>query len=125
VVAILSHHLWRETSPTLYGYGRPTRDYVHVLDVVRALIAANGIAGVFNIAAGVETDVTTIYEQLRAASGASVEPTLAPLRPGELERSCLDASRARSELGWSAEIPLDQGVSQTYDALVREFAAAT
>jgi UDP-glucose 4-epimerase len=123
VVAILSYHLWAKTSPTLYGYGRPTRDYVHVLDVVTALIAANGIAGVFNIAAGVETDVKTVYEQLRAASGASAEPTLAPLRPGELERSCLDPGRARSELGWAAEIPLDQGVRETYDALVREFAA--
>ena len=124
VIAILSYHLWSKTSPTLYGYGRPTRDYVHVLDVVRALIAANGIAGVFNIAAGVETDVKTIYEQLRAASGASVEPTLAPLRPGELERSCLDPGRARSHLGWSAQVPLDEGVRETYDALVREFAAA-
>ena len=125
VVAILSYHLWRQTSPTLYGYGRPTRDYVHVLDVVRALMAANGTAGVFNIATGVETAVQTIYEQVRAASGSSVEPTLAPLRAGELERSCLDPGRARSELGWSAEIPLDQGVRDTYDALVREFAATT
>jgi UDP-glucose 4-epimerase len=125
VVAILSYHLWSKTSPTLYGYGRPTRDYVHVLDVVNALIAANGIAGVFNVATGVETDVKTIYEQLRAASGASTEPTLAPLRAGELERSCLDTSRARAELGWSAEIPIDQGVKETYGALVREFGAVT
>src|SRR5215216_2473717 len=117
VVAILSYHLWSRTSPTLYGYGRPTRDYVHVLDVVTALMAANGTAGVFNIAAGVETDVKTIYDQVRAASGTSAEPTLAPLRPGELERSCLDPSRARSELGWAAEIPLDQGIKETYDAL--------
>jgi UDP-glucose 4-epimerase len=125
VVAILSYHLWRKTSPTLYGYGRPTRDYVHVRDVVNALIAANGIAGVFNVATGLETDVKTIYEQLRTVSGASTEPTLAPLRAGELERSCLDPSRARAELGWSAEIPIDQGVKDTYDALVREFAAVT
>src|SRR5215216_6365019 len=61
VVAIFSYHLWRDEPPTLFGHGKPTRDYVHVQDVVRALMAANGTAGVFNVASGAETDVRTIY----------------------------------------------------------------
>jgi UDP-glucose 4-epimerase len=40
VVAIFSHHLWREEAPTLFGFGRATRDYVHVSDVVTAMLAA-------------------------------------------------------------------------------------
>jgi UDP-glucose 4-epimerase len=125
VVAILSYHLWRDEPPTLFGYGKPTRDYVHVHDVVRALMAASGTPGVFNVATGVETDVRAIYDVLVEASGASVEPRLAPLRAGELERSCLDPGRARSELGWSAEVPLDRGVRETYEALVQQFAASS
>jgi nucleoside-diphosphate-sugar epimerase len=50
-----------------------------------------------------------------------VEPELAPLRPGELERSCMDPSKARRELGWEAEIPFQEGLRETYHALVRAF----
>ena len=60
VVAVFSHCLWRGASPTLFGFGKPTRDYVHVHDVARALLAAVGQAGVFNVSTGVETDVATV-----------------------------------------------------------------
>jgi UDP-glucose 4-epimerase len=122
VVAIFSHHLWRGATPTLFGFGKPTRDYVHVHDVARALVAALGHGGVFNISTGVETPVARLFELLRAAANASVEGELAPLRDGELERSCIDASRARTQLGWQAEISLEEGLAATYQALVEEFA---
>jgi UDP-glucose 4-epimerase len=121
VVAIFTHHLHAGRSPKLYGDGRPTRDYVHVADVAAALLAASGVAGAFNVATGVETDVTTLWEILLAASGTSVQPTFAPLREGELKRSCIDPSLARTELGWEPRIPLDQGLRDTYAALVAEF----
>jgi UDP-glucose 4-epimerase len=124
VVAIFSNLLWRGEPPTLFGFGRPTRDYVHVADVVRALLAASGRAGVFNIATGVETDVKTVFDTLQAAAGTSLEPALAPLRPGELERSCMDPGRAHAELGWRAEIDLSTGLVDSYRQLVAEFEAA-
>ena len=52
-----------------------------------------------------------------------VEPELAPLRPGELERSCLDPSRAERELGWKAAVDLEHGLESTYRALVEGFRA--
>jgi UDP-glucose 4-epimerase len=124
VVAIFTHHLWRGEPPTVYGFGRPTRDYVHAEDVARALLAAVGKPGVFNIATGLTTDVMQIFEMLRRAAGSSIEPVLAPLRPGELEQSCMDPSRAQRELGWRAEIGLQDGLRSTYHALVEEFEAA-
>ncbi len=123
VVAIFTRHLFAGRSPKLFGYGKPTRDYVHVSDVVAALRAASGTAGTFNVATGVETDVMTVWKLLGAVSGSSVEPELAPLRAGELERSCMDPSKARGELGWSAQTPLEQGLRETYEALVEELAA--
>jgi UDP-glucose 4-epimerase len=121
VVAIFSHSLWQGASPTLFGFGKPTRDYVHVDDVARALLAAVGHAGVFNISTGVETAVSQIFELLRAAADSAVQGELAPLRPGELERSCLNPSRAREQLGWRADVGLDEGLAATYQALVAEF----
>jgi UDP-glucose 4-epimerase len=121
VVAVFSHCLWRGASPTLFGFGKPTRDYVHVHDVARALLAAVGQAGVFNVSTGVETDVATVFELLRTAAGVALQGELAPLRPGELERSCIDPSRAREQLGWEAEVGLEEGLAATYRALTDEF----
>ena len=124
VVAIFSYRLWAGEPCTLYGHGSPTRDYVHVLDVVAALRAASGRAGIYNVGTGVETDVATLYARLAEAAGSTAEPALADLRPGELRRSCLDASRARSELGWAPQIAIADGLAGTYEAMVDGFRAA-
>lgn len=133
VVAIFSHHLYTGKAPKLYGHGKPTRDYVYVGDVVSALLAASGKAGTYNVATSVETDVTTVWNELRAAAEqsnapnafgepGSLEPELADLRPGELQHSRLDISRAQRELGWTPQVPIAEGLRRTYAALVEDFA---
>jgi UDP-glucose 4-epimerase len=122
VVAIFAHHLHTGQTPTLYGHGKPTRDYVYVGDVVSALLAASGRSGTFNVATGVETDVATVWSELRNVAGSQIEPELADLRPGELKHSRLDAGLAERELGWRAEVSIADGLRMTYDALVEEFA---
>jgi UDP-glucose 4-epimerase len=124
VVAIFSYRLWAGEPCTLYGHGSPTRDYVHVLDVVAALRAASGRSGIYNVGTGVETDVRALYARLAEAAGSTAAPALAELRPGELLRSCLDASRARRELGWTPRIALAEGLASTYEAMVEGFRAA-
>src|SRR6202043_3104682 len=120
VVAIFTHHLHTGRAPTLYGHGKPTRDYVYVTDVVSALLAAAGKAGTYNIATGVETDVSTVWRELSEAAGKQIEPELADLRPGELQHSRLDISRAERELGWRPEVPIAEGLRLTYEALMQE-----
>jgi UDP-glucose 4-epimerase len=121
VVAIFTHHLHTGKTPKLYGHGKPTRDYVYVGDVVSALLSASGRSGTYNVATGVETDVSTVWQELGRAAGKQIEPELADLRPGELQRSCLDVRLAASELGWRAEVPIADGLARTYEALVEEF----
>jgi UDP-glucose 4-epimerase len=121
VVAIFTNHLHTGRAPTLFGHGKPTRDYVYVGDVVSALRAASGRSGTYNIATGVETDVVTLWNELRALAGSDLTPQLADLRPGELKHSCLDTSLAQRELGWRAEVPIAQGLKLTYEALLEEF----
>ena len=95
VVAIFSYRLWAGEPCTLYGHGTPTRDYVHVLDVVAALRAASGKSGIFNVGTGVETDVATLYARLAEAAGSTAEPALADLRDG----------RAASAPAWTPRTP--------------------
>ncbi len=121
VVAIFTGHLNEGRAPTLYGHGRPTRDYIYVSDVVSALRAASGRRGVYNIATGVETDVASIWRGLSETAGIELEPRLADLRPGELQHSRLDISHAEAELGWRPEVSIEEGLALTYRALSEEF----
>ncbi len=124
VVAIFSDHIYTRRAPKLYGEGRPTRDYVHVDDVVRGLLAASSRAGTYNIATGVETPVSEIWSTLEDEAGVQLEAQLAPLRAGELQHSCLDISRAARELSWQPQVAIGDGLRSTYRALVAEFESA-
>jgi UDP-glucose 4-epimerase len=114
VVAILIHAILNGQAPVLYGYGTPTRDYIHVTDVARALLLATGHRGTFNIATGIETPVIEIFEALRRLSGSLVEPQLAPLREGELTRSGLDTVRAKRTFSFEPEVELEVGLQSTF-----------
>jgi UDP-glucose 4-epimerase len=120
VVAIFSAHIHEGRAPKLYGQGHPTRDYIYVADVVSALLAASGKAGVYNIATAVETDVSSVWKGLCESAGVSIEPELADLRPGELLHSCLDIRHAAAELGWRPQVAIGAGLGLTYRSLVEE-----
>lgn len=123
VVAIFSGRIHEGRAPKIFGHGRPTRDYVYVQDVVSALIACVGRRGTFNIATSVETDVATLWQELKRISGSDLEPELADLRPGELQKSRLDVSLAERELGWRSQVSIEEGLLRTYEALIEEFEA--
>jgi UDP-glucose 4-epimerase len=120
VIAIFCGLLGSGGRPTVFGDGAQTRDYIYVGDVVSAALAAADAAtvGAVNIGTGRETSVLELIEALKRIGGAGeFEPEFAPPRPGEVQRISIDASRARRELGWSAETDLDEGLSLTLEAI--------
>jgi len=105
--------------PTIFGTGEQTRDYVHVADVVAALIAAqeSDDAGPINVGTGVETSVLRLAELVGMASGRDdFEPEFAPAREGEIERTVLDTAGAAERLGWRARRTIEAGIEQTIEA---------
>jgi UDP-glucose 4-epimerase len=113
VVAIFCGHVVTGATPTVFGDGRQTRDWVEVSDVVAAnLLAADAeLTGPVNIGHGRETSVLELVEALNEVAAAGLAaPEFAPERPGEVRRSCLDVSRARDELGWEAAVELRAGL---------------
>ena len=124
VVAIFTHALWSGGTPKLFGFGKPTRDYIHVSDVVAAALRATGVRGTFNVATGIETTVSALFRILAATASSETPPAELPLREGELERSCMDPTRAAEVLGWHATVELEAGLKQTFAELVAEFEAA-
>ena len=119
VVAIFCGKLLEGKRPTVFGDGLQTRDYVFVGDVVDAnlLAAESNSTGAFNIGTGVETSVLDIVDTLSPHAAASFEAELAPERLGEVRHIALDAARAKGELGWTAEVSIEDGFERTLNSL--------
>ena len=114
VMSIFTGKLINNETPTIYGDGKQTRDYVYVLDVVDALIkSAETDDNLFlNIGTGVETSVNELVSILSQKISWNGEPEYAPKREGELLRSVLNNERAMSQIGWEPKYTLDTGLDE-------------
>jgi UDP-glucose 4-epimerase len=125
VIAIFCGRLLEGQRPTVFGDGKQTRDYIYVRDVVDALIAASAtdVNGAFNVGRGVETSVLDLVGALHmlgeelGLDHQGFEPEFAPARPGEVQRSCIDPAKARSELGFEAAVNIEDGLRRTLETL--------
>ena len=114
VMSIFTGKLINNETPTIYGDGKQTRDYVYVLDVVDALIesAETDDKLFLNIGTGVETSVNELVSILSQKISWDGEPEYAPKREGELLRSVLNNERAMSQIGWEPKYTLDTGLDE-------------
>ena len=117
VVAIFASRLLRGEAPTINGDGAQTRDYVFVGDVVRANLLAleKDLSGAFNVGTGVETSVNALYDAIRGAVGTDIAPLQGPGKPGEQQRSSLDARALERATGFRPETPLVEGIRATVE----------
>ena len=114
VVAIFLEAMAAGQETAVFGDGLQTRDFVHVDDVVAAMLRVPGVGGVFNIGSGVETTVAELHERCRTVSGDGRPPRMNPAREGDVLRSVLDVGRAERELAWGPQISLDEGLRGTW-----------
>lgn len=123
VVAIFCGRVLDDAPLTIFGDGRQTRDYVYVGDVARAnVLAAEAMlppaAGIdsraFNIGTSIETDVVQLAALVRDIGESAVPVTHGPERTGEQRRSAVAVAKAARGLGWRPDVPLAQGLRQTY-----------
>lgn len=101
--------------PIIYGDGEQTRDFVYVLDVVRANILAmeSGATGVFNIAGGRRINLNELARNLGEIMGVHTPPIYEPPRLGDVRDSLADISRARVAFGYSPRYALKEGLRET------------
>lgn len=115
VIAIFIDRLLSGDQPVIYGDGEQTRDYVYVGDVVRANVAAlsHEGSGIFNVGTARETSVNTLFHLLKEEIAPEVKEYHEAGRPGEQRRSILDFGRIRSELGWTPQTDIEEGLLET------------
>jgi UDP-glucose 4-epimerase len=119
VVAIFTYKMLNGETPTINGKGDKERDFCFVGDVARANVLAleKGDNQIYNIGSGVGTNINTIYEKLCRATGFDKPAKYAPDKPGEVYKIYLDPRKAQRDLGWTATVPLAEGIHRTVDSL--------
>ena len=94
---------------TIVGSGNQTRDFIHVYDLVRAVIKAalsKKVGKIYNIGGGKEITINKIAKLI---GGKKV---YVPKRPGEPDRSLADISKIKRDLKWKPKIKIEEGVKE-------------
>ena len=114
---------------TVYGndYNTPDgsaiRDYIHVVDLAKAHVAAikrmeSGQAKtnyeVFNLGTGKGTSVLEIIGAFEKSTGTQLNYTIGARREGDIEQVWGDVTKSAEQLGWKAELDINQMMSSAW-----------
>ena len=115
MVAISCRRLVAGEPPQITGDGGQTRDFVYVGDAARANLLAltASCQGPVNIGTGVPTSINHVATTLARLAGFTTPPLAIEARHGEVKSNYLDPSRAARQLGWQAEVALEDGLRTT------------
>jgi UDP-glucose 4-epimerase len=130
LIPIVFADLKANTKPKVFGTDYPTpdgscvRDYVHVMDLAKAHIAAldylnqdNRQFSVFNVGTGAGSSVLEVMDQIKKTTGIDFELELAPRRAGDPPRLIADVSRINKVMNWKSENSLVEIVESAWKAL--------
>lgn len=102
--------------PIIYGDGKQSLDFIYVEDVAVATVCALKSLvneGVYNVGTGRETDLNTLLGMLLKLTNSSLSPVYQPQRVvAHVSRRKADTRRAKKELGFTAKVPLEQGLKK-------------
>jgi nucleoside-diphosphate-sugar epimerase len=115
VITSFLNALLHDASPTVFGDGTQTRDFVNVRDVVQANMLAmeqGSIGGqVFNVASGTNTTLLQLLAVLQSITGTEeLEPLFEKPRVGDVKSGAASIARIRSRLGYSPSCGLKEGL---------------
>ena len=108
-----------EQRVTLWGTGKPTREFLYVDDAARALLLAAErceTSQPFNVGTGTETRIRDLAETISELTGFEGETVWDASRPDGQPRRYLDVTRAREVLGFEAEIDLTEGLRRAIES---------
>ena len=97
--------------PTHDGTG--VRDYIHVVDLAKGHVASidkinsSGVY-VYNLGTGIGYSVLDVIHAFEKACGHKLPYVIKPRRAGDIAACYADAGKAKAELGWKAELGIDE-----------------
>jgi len=103
--------------------GTAIRDYIHVVDIAKAhVVAIQRMIGkkgksnleIFNLGTGNGTSVLEVIQSFERVSGEKLNYQIVPRRSGDVEKVWADTRFANEELGWKAELGLDEMMASAW-----------
>ena len=98
--------------------GTGVRDYIHVVDLARGHVAAlqhmKAGASIYNLGTGSGTSVLEIIKAFSKACGRDLPYEIKPRRAGDIAACYADCSKAERELGWRAELSIEQACADSW-----------
>ncbi|MFE9998465.1 UDP-glucose 4-epimerase GalE [Streptomyces avermitilis] len=138
LVPMVFEKLTEGAAPRIFGDDYPTpdgtcvRDYIHVVDLAeahvaaaRALEASPGAGLTLNIGRGEGVSVREMVDRINALTGYDTPPTVAARRPGDPARVVASADRIAVELGWKAKYDVQDMITSAWEGWVRLHPGAT
>lgn len=102
--------------------GSCIRDYIHVVDLAKAHVAALKLAekesftgyDVFNLGTGKGSSVLEVIHAFEETTGVKLPYVIGPARPGDVEQVWGDVTKSTEVLGWRTELGLDAMMSSAW-----------
>lgn len=103
--------------------GSCVRDYIHVVDLAKAHVAALKLAeqdsfegyDVFNLGTGNGTSVLEVIHAFESSTGVKVNYEIGPRREGDVEQVWGDVTKSSTKLGWKAELGIGEMMSSAWE----------
>ncbi|MGJ1285328.1 UDP-glucose 4-epimerase GalE [Sphingobacterium spiritivorum] len=103
--------------------GSCVRDYIHVVDLAKAHVAAikllekgnpNGKYDVFNVGTGNGYTVLEAIKAFESVSGEKLNYVIGPRREGDIIKVWGDVTKSAEQLGWKAELGIEEMMSSSW-----------
>ena len=111
-----------DESPLIEGDGKQTRDFIHVIDIVKAieliLKNENAIGRIFNVGTGIQTTILELAELIISISGKDLSTRFVEPRKGDIRDSYASIQLAKELLGFSPSIKLEEGLRELYNEIM-------
>jgi nucleoside-diphosphate-sugar epimerase len=119
VISVFATALLENRSPRIYGDGEQTRDFTYIANVVDGVLRAcdaPGVSGeIINVATSGRISLNELFRAMRKIVGATVEPTYADARPGDVRDSQADITKAKRLLGYAPTVSFEEGLKRTIE----------
>jgi nucleoside-diphosphate-sugar epimerase len=127
VISLFSTALLEGRQPIIYGDGEQTRDFTYVANVVdgvlRACEAPKAAGEVINVACGTRISLNELVTVMNRIVGTSLQPIYKETRTGDVKDSQADITKARSLLGYTPLVGIEEGLRPTLEWCRTESAA--
>jgi UDP-glucose 4-epimerase len=114
VITKFIQHIGNRRPPIIYGDGAQTRDFVHVSDVVQALLLSmnsnKAVGEIFNIGSGKPITINELCEIITIKLHSEMKPVYKEFRDGDIKYSYAKIEKARKLLGYDPKIDLEKGL---------------